>query len=123
MIAGHVLDDEVERDSDHEPADDRSCRALEAAEDCGGEGVDENRLHERRVEEELRRLGHQAGDGAEHRGEAPADREHPVDADADERRLRRAAARPRASPRPSFVKRKSAQTSTTETRTTTNIPG
>src|SRR3954471_8133757 len=35
-----VLDDEVERDSDQEASDDGSCRAVEAPEDGGGEGVD-----------------------------------------------------------------------------------
>ena len=83
-FCGHVTDDEGQRDADRDAADESSRWALEAAEDGGGEGVDEDRLHERRREEELRGLGHQPGDCAEHGREPPADREHRVHPDADE---------------------------------------
>ena len=93
------------------PPIDRARRALEPAEDGGGERVEQDRLHQRRLQDVLRRLGHQPRDGAEHGGESPADGEHPV------RRGRRRALPPRAaaprpaSPSPSFVSWKSSQSS------------
>ena len=71
-----------------EAADHGARRALEPAEHGGGERVEQDRLHHRRLQEH-RRLRHQPGHGAEHCGEAPADREHAVHAHADERRRRR----------------------------------
>ena len=73
----HVLADEVEEHAEQEAADHRAGGALEAAEHRCGKGIDQDRLHHRRLQE-LRRLGHQAGNRAEHGGEAPPDREHPV---------------------------------------------
>ncbi len=113
-----VLADQVEEDAEQEAADHRAGGALEPAEHRRGEGVDQDRLHHRRLEE-LRRLRHQAGDRAEHRGEAPADasiqftRTPTSDAAAG----RSAAARIAS---PSFVNWKSTQSSTTETIETTS---
>ena len=78
-----VRPDQVQADAEHQAADDGAERGVDPAEDGRREGVDQHRLHHVRVEEDGRRRQHPGG-GAEHRGEPPADREHPADADADE---------------------------------------
>src|SRR5947207_1555443 len=79
----HVRPHEVLEDADDEAAEDRAAGAREAPERGRGEGVDEDPPHHVRIEEHHGRY-HHAGHGADERGEAPADAEHPADADAAE---------------------------------------
>ena len=78
-----VAADQVQPDAEHEAADDGAERRVDPAEHRGRERVDQGGLHHVRVEEE-RRGGEHPRDRAEHRRQAPADREHPAHPDADE---------------------------------------
>jgi hypothetical protein len=69
--------------ADDEAADHRPHRAVDAADQRRGEGVEQDAAHHVRVEVDDRRH-HHAGDRADRRGEAPAERQHPADADADQ---------------------------------------
>src|ERR687888_2151731 len=83
-----VRAEQVEDDAEREPADDSADRAREAAEHRRREGVEQDALHHVRVEEDDRR-DHHPGHRAERGREAPAEREHPTYADADEPALLR----------------------------------
>src|SRR3954447_11697168 len=78
-----VAQQQVERHAEQEPADDGPDRALDPADDGGRERVEEDALHQVRRQEVDGRDEH-PGDGAEQGGEAPADREHPRDAHAEQ---------------------------------------
>ena len=91
-----VRADEVDDHAEREPADDGAERAVDPAEHRRRERVEQDRLHQVLVEAAERRRGHHPGDGAEHGGEAPAEREHQADADADEPARGRVRPPPRA---------------------------
>src|SRR5262245_13291870 len=76
--------DQVEHDPDHEPADDGADRALETADHCRREGVDEHRAHHVRVERRRRGGGEEPRHGADRGREPPAEPEHPAHPDPDE---------------------------------------
>ena len=75
--------EQVEEHADQQAADDGAERRVDAAEHGGGEGVDENGRHHVRIEPDRGR-GEHPGDRTEKRSQAPAEREHPRDAHADE---------------------------------------
>ena len=96
LVADHEGAEHVLQHADQEAAEHRAARAVDAADQRRGEGVQQDAAHHVRIEVDDRRH-HHAGDRADRRGEAPAEREHPADADADQparlRVLRRGAHR------------------------------
>jgi hypothetical protein len=102
-------------------ADDRAERAVEPAEHGAREGVEQHRLHQVLVEAGERGRGQHPRDRAHRGGRPPPEREQPADADADEPcRVGSTAAAREA--RPSFVKRKKAQSSATAPSETAIVP-
>ena len=78
--AGQIFDD-----PHGEAAEHRAQRIVDAAQQRAGEGVQQDARHHVGVQVDNRRH-HHAGDRADCRGEAPAERQHPADADADQPR-------------------------------------
>ncbi len=79
-VGEHVLEH-----ADDEAADHRAARAGDAADQRAGKAVEQDARHHVGVEIDGRR-DHHAGHRADRRGKAPAQRQHPVDADAGEAR-------------------------------------
>ncbi len=77
--------DEVLQHAHEEAAHHGAARARDAAEERSCKGIEQHAAHHVGVEKEHRRH-HDAGDGTDRRREAPADRQHPAHADADEPR-------------------------------------
>src|SRR5215207_1485183 len=81
LVAGeghHVLEH-----ADDEAAQHRAARVADAADQGAGEGVEQDAAHH--VGIEIDDVGHHdAGDRADRRGQPPAQRQHPVDAHADQ---------------------------------------
>ena len=75
--------DQVQADAEDQAPGDSARRRVDPAEHGRRKGVDQDRLHHVRVEEH-RRSGEHPRDGAQHRGQTPADGEHPPHAHADE---------------------------------------
>ena len=71
--------------ADGEAAEHRAQRIVDAAQQRAGEGVEQDAGHHVGVQEDNRRH-HHARDRADRRGQAPAQRQHPADADADQPR-------------------------------------
>ena len=82
---GDVHRGQVLQDADDPRRDDDADRARETAEDDGGQRVHEGAVEHPGRQRELRR-DERAGDGAERRGEAPADHEQASDRQSRERR-------------------------------------
>jgi len=71
-----------EDDAQDQAADDGTDGALDPAQNRGRKRIDDDALHHIGIEEDHRR-DHDPGDRADHRGQSPAEREHPAHANPE----------------------------------------